>query len=316
MALLTIVAPFLNERDSAAGFAAFTQELGEEVKTRHGLDLEVILVDDGSSDDSIARYRESLNGNWRIVELSRNFGKEVALFAGIEESRGDYVLMVDADMQHPYAVCLELIDKLMADPELDVVYSIRDDRKDDSLKKAIAGRFFYWVVNLRQRVNIPENAGDFRIMRRSVADALLKVRDKRRFNKGLYAWTGFRQAGIYYTPDARAAGSTKWSRLALIALSLEGITSFSALPLRIMSGFGALIGVAGLLYGLKILFEVMFHGIDVPGYPSLMVAILVLGGFNLALLGMLGEYVWVAVSEVKDRPLYLVRKIHEPDGKA
>lgn len=313
MALLTVVAPFLNERDSAADFAAFASKLGEEVKARHGLDLEVILVDDGSSDDSIARYRENLSGNWRIVELSRNFGKEVALFAGIEQSHGDYVLMVDADLQHPYSVCLELIDKIMADQELDVVYSIRDDRLDESLKKAIAGRFFYWIINSRQRVNIPENAGDFRIMRRSVADALLTVRDKRRFNKGLYAWAGFRQEGVYYTPDARHAGSSKWSRLALLALSLEGITSFSALPLRLLSGVGVMIGLAGMLYGLKILFEVMFHGIDVPGYPSLMVAVLVLGGFNLALLGLLGEYIWVAVSEVKDRPLYIVRRIHGPD---
>jgi hypothetical protein len=222
--------------------------------------------------------------------------------------------MVDADLQHPYSVCMELIDKIMADPELDVVYSIRDDRMEESLKKALAGRFFYWIINSRQRVNIPENAGDFRVMRRAVAEALLKVRDKRRFNKGLYAWTGFRQEGVYYTPDARNAGSSKWSRLALLALSLEGITSFSALPLRLLSGVGLLIGFSGMLYGLKILFEVMFHGIDVPGYPSLMVAVLVIGGFNLALLGLLGEYVWVAVSEVKDRPLYIVRRIHGPDG--
>lgn len=316
MALLTLIAPFLNEQDSAADFAAFTRKLGDEIKTRHGLDIEVVLVDDGSHDESIARYRETLTGSWRIVELSRNFGKEVALFAGIEQSRGDYVLMVDADLQHPYSVCLELIDKLLGNADLDVVYSIRDDRMEESLRKAIAGRFFYWIINNRQRVNIPENAGDFRIMRRSVADALLKVRDKRRFNKGLYAWAGFRQEGVYYTPDARAAGTTKWSKLSLLALSLEGITSFSALPLRIMSGIGALIGLAGMLYGLKILFEVMFHGIDVPGYPSLMVAVLVLGGFNLALLGLLGEYIWVAVSEVKDRPLYIARKIHEPDSKA
>lgn len=315
MALLSIVTPFLNEHDSAADFAAFTQKLGQQVKSDYNLDLEVILVDDGSTDDSIARFRDTLDGNWRIIELSRNFGKEVALFAGIEESRGEYVMMVDADMQHPYEVCMELISTLLADPDLDVVYSIRDDRREESWRKAIGGRLFYWLINSGQRFSIPENAGDFRIMRRNAADALLKVRDKRRFNKGLYAWTGFRQKGIYYTPDERTAGVTKWSRLALVALSLEGMTSFSAIPLRVVSVLGAVTGSLGMLYGIKMLFEVLFHGIDVPGYPSLMVAVTVLGGFNLALLGLLGEYLWVAVAEGKDRPLYIVRKIHQPDQR-
>lgn len=313
MALLTIVAPFLNESDSAKDFAAFAEKLGAEVKEKYDLDLEVVLVDDGSTDDSIKRYRQHLKGEWRIVELSRNFGKEIALFAGIESSRGDYVLMVDADLQHPYSVCLELISTLMGDPDLDVVYSIRDDRRQESMKKAVAGHFFYWLINWRQRFNIPANAGDFRIMRREAADALLSVRDKRRFNKGLYAWTGFHQKGIYYTPDARSAGVTKWSKLALMALSLEGITSFSALPLRIMSFIGLLIGVIGILLGAEIVLEVLIYGVDVPGYPSLMSTISILGGFNLALLGLLGEYVWVAVGEVKDRPLYIVRRVHKPE---
>ena len=268
------------------------------------------MVDDGSRDDSIERYRAHLKIDARIVELSRNFGKEIALFAGIEESRGDFVMMVDADLQHPYDVCMELVSTLMASPDIDVVYSIRDDRREESLKRTMAGHFFYWLINSRQRFNIPENAGDFRIMRRIAADALLRLRDKRRFNKGLYAWAGFRQQGIHYTPDARRAGVTKWSRLALFGLSLEGITSFSAIPLRIVSGFGVLVGIMGMIYGVQLIFKVLVYGTDLPGYPSLMSAISVLGGLNLALLGLLGEYVWVAVSEVKDRPLYLVRKVH------
>jgi len=313
MTLFSIVAPFLNESDSAADFAAFTRRLGEELKSRYGFELEVVLVDDGSTDSSIARYRENLEGNWRIIELSRNFGKELALYAGLCETRGDYVMMVDADLQHPYSVCLELITTLLADPDLDVVYSIRDDRQEESWKKALAGRLFYWMINVRQRYEVPENAGDFRVMNRAAADALIRVRDKRRFNKGLYAWTGFHQKGIYYTPDARLAGKTKWSRLGLIGLSLEGIASFSALPLRIMSLLGALVGLLGIIYGGHIILMAIIFGADVPGYPSLMSAISVLGGLNLALLGLLGEYVWVAIAEVKDRPLYIVRRVHRSE---
>jgi polyisoprenyl-phosphate glycosyltransferase len=313
MPLFSVVAPFLNEQESAGLFAAFVDRLGAELAERYGFDLEVVLVDDGSTDDSIEKYREHLKGNWRIVELSRNFGKEIALYAGLTETRGDYVMMVDADLQHPYEVCLQLISELMADPKLDVVYTIRDDRSEESFKKALAGRFFYWLINFRQRYEVPENAGDFRVMNRAATDALIRVRDKRRFNKGLYAWAGFRQKGIYYKQDPRLSGSTKWSRLGLIALSVEGIVSFSALPLRIMSLIGVLSGLAGIIYGGHIIISSMIFGTDVPGYPSLMSAISVLGGFNLALLGLLGEYIWVTIAEVKDRPLYLVRKIHRPD---
>lgn len=313
MPLFSIVAPFLNERESTERFAAFADRLALEIKSRFGFDLEVVLVDDGSTDDSVERYRAHLKGTWRIIELSRNFGKEIALYAGLAETRGDYVMMIDADMQHPYDVCIQMIDELMADPKLDVVYTIRDDRTEESWKKALAGRFFYWLINFRQRYEVPENAGDFRVMNRAAVDALLRVRDKRRFNKGLYAWAGFRQKGIFYKPDPRLSGVTKWSRLGLIALSVEGIVSFSALPLRIMSIIGVLTGLAGIIYGANIILSSLIFGIDVPGYPSLMSAISVLGGFNLALLGLLGEYIWVTIAEVKDRPLYIVRKVHRSD---
>lgn len=314
MQTLSIVAPFLNEQDSVVGFAKFTSKLGCEIRERFGLDLEVVLVDDGSTDNSINRYRDVLEGNWRIVELSRNFGKEIALFSGIEESTGDFVLLIDADLQHPYKVCLEMITSLLEDEDLDVVYSIRADRVAESWWKAFFSKGFYRLINAGQRFIIPENAGDFRIMRRGAADALRTIRDKRRFNKGLYAWMGFRQKGIMYTPAPRASGSTKWSKMGLAALSLEGITSFSAVPLRTMSVIGVIIGILGMLYGAEIVVKGLLFDTDVPGYPSLMASISVLGGFNLALLGLLGEYIWVTIGEVKDRPLYIVRRIHRPDG--
>nr|WP_316654375.1 glycosyltransferase family 2 protein [uncultured Gellertiella sp.] len=312
MPVLSLVIPFLNESGSAARMGDFLRMLETEIKARFGLALETVLVDDGSRDDSIARYRQYLTGNWKIAELSRNFGKEIALFAGLEQTTGDYVMMVDADLQHPYAVCIQLIEELLGAPSLDVVYTVREDRKQESFRKDIGSRLFYWLINFQQRYNVPENAGDFRIMRRAVCDALLSVRDKRRFNKGLYAWTGFRQKGIPYTPDERQDSGSRWSKLALIGLSVEGITSFSVIPLRIFSILGAVTGICGMLYGLKILLEVLFYGVSVPGYPSLMVAVAVFGGFNLALLGLIGEYLWVGVSEAKDRPLYLLRAIHRP----
>ncbi|TCR71386.1 glycosyltransferase family 2 protein [Rhizobium sp. BK376] len=310
MPLLSVISPFLNERDTAEAFARFVKSMSLDVRQRFGLNVEVVLVDDGSTDGSIARYRQVLEGDWRIVELSRNFGKEIALVSGVEESRGDYVLMIDADLQHPYEVCIDIINTLLADPDLDVVYSIRADRLQESWSRAFGAKLFYRLINGGQRFVIPENAGDFRVMRREAANALLTIRDKRRFNKGLYAWMGFRQKGILYTPDPRAAGKTKWSKLALAALSLEGITSFSAVPLRIMSAIGVIIGCAGMVYGSELIIKVLLFGTDVPGYPSLMASISVLGGFNLALLGLLGEYIWVTIAEVKDRPLYIVRRIH------
>lgn len=313
MPVLSVVIPFLNESASASRMADFLRRLEAEIATRFGLGLEAVLVDDGSRDDSIAAYRRHLTGSWKIVELSRNFGKEIALFAGLEQADGDYVMMIDADLQHPYDVCIQLISELIGEPNLDVVYTVRDDRRQESLKKDLGSRAFYWLINFQQRYRVPENAGDFRIMRKRVRDALVSVRDKRRFNKGLYAWAGFRQKGVAYTPDERQGSVSRWSKLSLLSLSLEGITSFSVIPLRIFSLLGVFTGICGLIYGAKILLEVLFYGVAVPGYPSLMVAVAVFGGFNLALLGLIGEYLWVGISETKDRPLYLTRRIHQPE---
>ncbi|SFI78310.1 glycosyltransferase family 2 protein [Aerobium aerolatum] len=308
---LSIVSPFLNEAESAPAFTRMLAELERIVAERFGLSVEVILVDDGSTDGSAAAFSSLLQGRWKIVQLSRNFGKEIALFAGIEAARGDLVLLMDADLQHSMAVSLQLIEAIVNDPQTDVVYAVRGDRRESGLMRLGFSRLFYKLINVRQRFTMPPDAGDFRIMRASVARAFTLLRDKKRFNKGLYAWAGFRQKSINYIPEERVAGVTRWSKFGLLALSKEGFTSFSALPLRVLSSFGFLLAFAGVAYGIKILLEVMFYGIVVPGYPSLMVAILVIGGFNLALLGMLGEYLWVTLSETKDRPLYIVRETLE-----
>lgn len=308
MARLDIVSPVFNEAESATAFAAMVADLAAEVMARHGMSVHTILVDDGSTDDSVARLSTAFSGSWEIVRLSRNFGKEVAVLAGLDRSSGDMVLIMDADMQHSREVSLTMIGELVANPKLDVVYA-QTDRSDTSFRRSQLARLFYRLLNSGQRFDIPANAGDFRVMRGFVAKAFAGLREKRRFNKGLYAWAGFRQKAVVYSVPPRRGGVSKWSRLSLIALTVEGLTSFSVVPLRFFSVSGLMIAAGGGLYGAKILLEVLFTGIQVPGYPSLLVAIVVLGGFNLALLGLVGEYVWVALSESKDRPVYVVRDV-------
>ncbi|MER9164757.1 glycosyltransferase [Mesorhizobium sp. M7A.F.Ca.US.010.02.1.1] len=312
---LDIVAPFFNEAASASAFARLLGELEAAVAQRFGMTVHKILVDDGSGDDGAGRFSQALTGSWEIVRLSRNFGKEVAVLAGLDQSRGDMVLIMDADLQHSLDISLKLIAELVDHPDIDVVYA-QNDRREASWRRSQLARLFYSLINSSQRFDIPENAGDFRVMRGAVARALTSLRDKRRFNKGLFAWAGFRQKALPYSPEGRASGTSKWSRLNLIAFSLEGFTSFSVIPLRLISLSGLLAAVAGALYGAKVFFEVIFYGIAVPGYPSLLVAVVLLGGLNLTLLGLIGEYVWVTLSESKDRPVYLVRDVVRSEAPA
>jgi len=306
--MLDVIAPFLNEAESAVAFVGLLDKLEAAVAKRFGMTVRKILVDDGSRDGSAEIFAAALSGSWEIVRLSRNFGKEAAVLAGLDHSRGDMVLIMDSDLQHSMDISLKMIGELVENPEVDVVYA-QNDRREGSWRRSQLARLFYKLINSSQRFDIPENAGDFRVMRGAVARALTSVRDKRRFNKGLFAWAGFRQKAVLYSPENRASGTSKWSRFNLIAFSLEGFTSFSVIPLRAISLIGLLAAFAGLAYGVKVLFEVLFYGVAVPGYPSIMVAVVLLGGLNLALLGLIGEYVWVTLSESKDRPVYIVRDV-------
>lgn len=307
---IDVIAPFLNEAQSVSAFVGLLEKLEAAVAERFGMTMRKILVDDGSRDDSVERFSALLSGSWEIVRLSRNFGKEAAVLAGLDHSRGDMVLIMDSDLQHSMEISLKMIAELVANPEIDVVYA-QNDRREASWRRSQLARLFYKLINSSQRFDIPQNAGDFRVMRSAVVKALTQLRDKRRFNKGLFAWAGFRQKAVLYSPDDRASGTSKWSRLNLLAFSLEGFTSFSVIPLRIISLCGVLAALAAAVYGVKVFFEVIFYGVAVPGYPSLLVAVVLLGGLNLTLLGLIGEYVWVTLSESKDRPVYIVRDIIE-----
>ncbi|MBZ9761961.1 glycosyltransferase family 2 protein [Mesorhizobium sp. CA8] len=311
--MLDIIAPFFNEAESAIAFVGLLDRLEAAVAERFGMAVRKILVDDGSRDGSAETFAAALSGSWEIVRLSRNFGKEAAVLAGLDHSRGDMVLIMDSDLQHSMDISLRMIAELVENPQIDVVYA-QNDRREGSWRRSQLARLFYRLINSSQRFDIPENAGDFRVMRGAVARALTSVRDKRRFNKGLFAWAGFRQKAVLYSPENRASGTSKWTRFNLIAFSLEGFTSFSVIPLRVISLIGLLAAFAGLAYGVKVLFEVLFYGIAVPGYPSIMVAVVLFGGLNLALLGLIGEYVWVTLSESKDRPVYIVRDVLHGNG--
>lgn len=308
MRRLDVIVPVFNEEASAEAFAGLISDLGDRLRARHALRLHTIIVDDGSTDRGADILARRLAGDWEIVRLSRNFGKELAVLAGLDRSTGDLTLVMDADLQHSVATAIAMVGELLADPDIDVVYA-KLARRDVSWRRFWLARVFYRPINSGQRFDIPADAGDFRVMRAPVVEVLRSLRDKRRFNKGLYAWAGFRQKAYAYMPEERAAGASKWSRFGLVALSVEAFTSFSVVPLRILAAAGLAVATAGLVYGVKIIGEVVFSGIAVPGYPSLLVAVVVLGGLNLALLAMIGEYVWVAVSESKDRPAYVVRTV-------
>ena len=268
---------------------------------------EVIVVDDGSRDDTALVMRDWLHEpGVRFISLSRNFGKEAALTAGLEHAQGDAVVMMDADRQHP----LSLLPLMLAAwrEGADSVCAVRDTRADESWAKRAGTKLFYGIVNAGSPMPIPADAGDYRLLDRQVLQALLSLPERNRFLKGLYAWVGFRTVFIPYTPAARAGGRSSFSLLRLLALALTGVTAFSTLPLRLWSGVGALVAIASIVYGTTIVIDHYFHGNPVPGWPTVVVSLMFFSGVQLLSIGILGEYIGRIFDEVKRRPLYLLRE--------
>jgi len=313
MKRVSIVVPFHNE---AGGVDAFQRELGAALAALPGHAFEIICVDDGSTDGTLDELvaLHQRDARVRVIELSRNFGKEAALTAGIDAARGDAVVAMDADLQDPPA----LIQRLVSEWErgADVVLARRTDRSSDSFLKRSTARLFYRLHNSVSSVKIPDNVGDFRLLDRKAVDALKTLPERQRFMKGLFAWIGFRTATVDYARGARAAGKSKFSGWRLWNFALEGFTSFSTVPLRVWTYVGALGALATFLYALFIIVRVLMLGIDVPGYASLLVAILFLGSLQLLSVGLLGEYIGRMYLETKQRPVYVVRREfgRPPDG--
>jgi glycosyltransferase involved in cell wall biosynthesis len=305
MKLVSVVVPFYNE---AGGVERFYAELAAALAQLPAYRFEVVCVDDGSTDATLAELvaLSQRDSRVRVLELSRNFGKEAALTAGLDAARGDAVVAMDADGQDPP----ELIGRMLEawSGGTDVVLAKRTDRSSDSFLKRTTAELFYRIHNRVSSVRIPENVGDFRLLDRAAVDALKALPERQRFMKGLFAWIGFRTASVEYARRARASGTSKFSGWRLWNFALEGITSFSTVPLRIWTYIGALGALATFLYALFIITRVLMFGIDVPGYASLLVAILFIGSLQLLSVGLLGEYIGRVYLETKQRPVYVVRR--------
>jgi glycosyltransferase involved in cell wall biosynthesis len=275
---------------------------------------EILFVDDGSQDHTLAAILAAHAQDARVVglSLSRNFGKEAALSAGLDYAHGEAVIPIDVDLQDPPEVIGAMLEKWREG--FDVVYGVRRDRATDSLPKRLTADLYYRAHNKLSQDKIPEHAGDFRLLDRKVVDVIRRMPERNRFMKGLFAWSGFRQAAVEYDRSEREQGQTKFNYWKLWTLAIDGITSASTVPLRIWSYLGGLIALVGLLFALWIVIRTVLYGVDVRGYPSLMVAILFFGGLQLLSLGILGEYVGRVLIEVKQRPIYVVRERIGIDG--
>ncbi len=275
---------------------------------------EIVCVDDGSYDNTIQalQVQRQRNDRIKIVALSRNFGKELALTAGIDYARGAAVVPIDADLQDPP----ELIEALVAKWKegYDVVYAKRRSRQGETWLKRATANSFYRVMERMSKVPIPRDTGDFRLLDRRVVDVLKQLPERTRFMKGLFAWVGYRQAEVLYDREPRHSGETKWNYWRLWNFAIDGIVSFSIAPLRIWSYIGITFAGISFLYGTFLLLRTLISGNDVPGYASLMVAVLFLGGVQMMSLGVLGEYLGRVYEEVKGRPLYLVRNAYGVGG--
>jgi len=300
---ISCVVPCFNE---AGNLGALLPELERMLRATQ-LRWEVIVVNDGSTDDT-----ELVLGAWcerpgiRSLSLSRNFGKEAALTAGLGAARGDAVVLLDGDMQHTPALVRAMIDQWRAGAE--VVYAVREDRRDEGPLKTLSTRLFYRLLNASDRFAVPENAGDFRLMDRKVVDALLKLPERSRFMKGLYAWVGFRAVALPYTPAPRAEGRSRFNARRLVKLALDGLTSFTTWPLRMVSVAGLMLAVPAFGYGSYVVLDYMCFGNEVSGWSTIVVSLMFFIGVQMISTGILGEYVARIFEEVKGRPVYVVRE--------
>lgn len=302
---ISVVAPAYNEQDVLQEF----YHRVTSVISRLGCSYEIVLVNDGSSDNTLALMHELHKHDPRVtvVDLSRNFGKEIALTAGLDHTHGEVVVILDADLQDPPELIPKMIDGWREGYE--IIYGVRTKRDGETWFKKSSASAFYRLIQRVSRVKIPRDTGDFRLMSRRTISEMAKLREQHRFMKGLFAWIGFPSKPIYYNRDARVAGETKWNYWNLFNLAVEGITSFSIAPLKIATYAGLSVALLSLLYAAVVVWKTLLYGDPVQGYPSLMVVVLFLGGVQLISVGVLGEYIGRIFNEVKMRPLYLINRI-------
>ena len=304
--LISVIVPVKDEQVAIQPFVAAVTAVLDALGEAGG--WEILFVDDGSSDATLAAIHAAHRADPRVrcLSLSRNFGKEAALSAGLDFARGRVVVPMDVDLQDPPEVIAQMLAKWREGYE--VVYGVRRNRTADSIPKRMTAEFYYRAHNWLSADKIPEHAGDFRLLDRKVVDVIRLMPERNRFMKGLFAWSGFRQTAVEYDRVPRTLGESKFNYWKLWTLAVDGITSGSTVPLRVWSYLGALIALFGLAYAGFVAVKTLLFGVDVPGYPSLMVAILFFGGLQLISLGVLGEYVGRILVETKHRPIYVVRE--------
>ena len=311
-ALLSIVIALHNEEQAVDAL------FSELLRIENALDcrVEYVCVNDGSSDATLARLRHWLARlpDLAIVDLARNFGKEAAMTAGLAEAKGDAVLVIDADLQDPPSLIPQFVAKWREG--YDVVYGVRTSRLTDTVLKRTTAAMFYVLFNRVANTKIPHGAGDFRLMDRRVVHALLAMPERNRFMKGLFSWVGFSQIGVEYERESRVAGHSSFNYPRLLDFAIEGLTSFSILPLRMASLAGIFVSVIGFLYAAYLVVRTMIAGVDVPGYASIMVVTMFLGGVQLICLGFIGEYLGRLYVEAKNRPLYIVSGIERSGARS
>jgi glycosyltransferase involved in cell wall biosynthesis len=302
---LSVVVPAYNEE---AVLPEFHKQMCAVLSSLN-IEWEIVYIDDGSVDSTLEIMMGFDEPQVAVIELSRNFGKEVAMTAGFDHAKGDAVVVIDADLQDPPDLIPELVAKWQEG--FDVVYARRKVRHGETLFKKSTAKMFYRVIQSISRVKIPEDTGDFRLLSRRAVESLNSLREQHRFMKGLFAWIGYPQVAVYYNRSPRYAGKTKWNYWRLWNFALEGITSFSIAPLKIATYVGVFISFCAFLFALFIIYKTILFGDPVKGYPSLMVVTLFLGGIQLIVLGVIGEYLGRMFNESKRRPLYLVDHLIE-----
>jgi glycosyltransferase involved in cell wall biosynthesis len=297
---LSVVVPCHNEGGHLEEFIYHLKAVCQKISAQ----FEILIVNDGSKDNTsnIAKHLVK-SGNIRYLEFSRNFGKEAALMAGIDHAKGDAVVLIDADFQHP----IEKIEEMQAlwQQGYEMVYGVIANRDNESFRKRLGTRFFYSLMNSSE-ITIPQNAGDFRWLDRKVVDALKRLPERNRYMKGLYAWVGFKSCALPFTPNERHAGVSSFGFSRLSKLALSGLTSFSILPLQLWIIVGSLISLTAVIYGVYVTIDTVIYGNPVSGWPTLTVALMLFSGIQLLSIGILGEYIGRIFNEVKQRPLYVI----------
>ncbi|MFL6623379.1 MAG: glycosyltransferase family 2 protein [Sulfurifustis sp.] len=302
--VISVVVPAYNEAESLEAFHARTRRVLDALPFRS----EIVYVNDGSTDDTIdVMYKlRSEDVGVAVVDLSRNFGKEAAMSAGLDYARGDAVIVIDADLQDPPELIPELVKYWQEG--YDNVYAKRIVRDGETFVKRTTAQLFYRVIQKISRVRIPADTGDFRLLSRRAVDSLRQLRETHRFMKGLFAWIGYPSKEVPYRRDARHAGQTKWNYWRLWNFAIEGITSFTIAPLKMATYLGLLAALGAFAFGLFLIAQTLLYGNPVPGYPSVMVVILFFGGIQLVALGIIGEYLGRTFDETKGRPLYFINR--------